>query len=92
MAYQVISRTNKYKGLTGSGPQVLFSNDLGDDVYLVIGSWDNVNNIVSGLSGRRPLVIKLNGGLRIEGLTTAPAGTQTTGLVVDNNGNVYKQS
>ena len=92
MGYQVITRTNKYKGHTGSGPQVVFSNDLGDDVYLVIGSWDNVNNIVSGTKGRRPLVIKLTGGLRIEGLPTAPAGTQTTGLVVDEKGNIYRQS
>ena len=91
MAYQVVTKTDKCKG-TGSGPQVLFSNDSGDDVYLVIGSWDKVNNIVSGLTGRRPLVIKLSGGLRIEGLKTAPAGTQTTGLGVDSNGNVYRQS
>lgn len=96
MAYQVISKTDKLKDLngkdlTGSGPQLLLSNDRGDDVYLVIGAWDKVNHIISGLGGRRPLVIKLSGGLRIEGLTTAPAGTQTTGLLVDQDGNIFKQ-
>ena len=97
MAYQVISKTDKLRdlsgnNLTGSGPQILFSNDRGDDVYLVIGAWDKVNHIISGLGGHRPLVIKLSGGLRIEGLTTAPARAQTTGLVVDEHGNIYKQS
>ena len=32
------------------------------------------------------------GGLQIAGLKTAPAGTQTTDVVIDASGNLYRQS
>lgn len=83
MAYQVVAKADG-----GTGPLVEFSSD-GGSLYLKIGAWNGQNYIVSG---GRPLVIEISNGMKIEGLTTAPAGTATRDLVVDDDGNVYKQS
>ena len=85
MAYQVVSKTENAG--TGGGPRVVFSDD-GGTVYMIIGAYDGINNIVNI---GRPLVIQVNAGLRLIGLTTPPAGTATHDLVVDNNGKVYIQ-
>jgi hypothetical protein len=86
MAYQVVNKTESAG--TGGGPRVEFSDDGGTQ-FFVIGAFDSVNHITNI---GRPLVIQINGGFQILGLTTPPAGTQTRDLVVDNNGNVYLQS
>jgi hypothetical protein len=85
MAYQVVSKTETVG--TGGGPRVVFSDD-GGAVYMIIGAYDGINNIVNV---GRTLVIQINGGLRIVGLTTPPLGTHISDLVADNNGNVYVQ-
>lgn len=85
MAYQVVSKTETAG--TGGGPRVVFSDD-GGAVYMIIGAYDGINNIVNV---GRTLVIQVNGGLRIVGLTQAPAGTSTRDLVADSSGNIYLQ-
>ena len=87
MSYQVVSKTESAG--TGGGPRIQFSDD-GGTVYMTVGAYNNVNNIVNNPG--RPLVIQItNAGLRLVGLTAPPSGTQTRDLVVDNNGNVYMQ-
>jgi hypothetical protein len=83
MPYQVANKTN---GNSGAGPRVEFSMER-EAAFLVVGAYDDVNNIESG---DRPLVIHVTGGLKITGLKTAPAGG-TKDLVVDREGNVYVQ-
>jgi hypothetical protein len=86
MPYQVVAKTEGAG--TGGGPRVEFSDD-GGVVFLIVGAYNGLNNIVN--NGRQ-LVIQLNGGLKITGLTTPPAGTPTRDLVVDADGNIYVQS
>ena len=84
MAYQVVSKTETAG--TGGGPRVVFSDD-GGTVYMIIGAYNGLNNIVNV---GRPLVIQINGGLRITGLTPAPPGNYKD-LVADSAGNIYLQ-
>lgn len=86
MAYQVVSKTESAG--TGGGPRVEFSED-GGTIYLTIGAYNGVNNIVNQTG--RPLIIQITSGLQIIGLTTAPTGTQTRDLVADSNGKIYLQ-
>jgi hypothetical protein len=86
MAYQVVSKTENAG--TSAGPRVEFSDD-GGAKYLVIGAFGNINHFDN--FGGRPMVIQLSAGLRIIGLTPPPPGTPTHDLVVDANGNVYRQ-
>jgi hypothetical protein len=83
MAYQVVARTD------APGPRVIFS-DGDSTTYFTVGAYGTVNNLENAAG--RALVITMPSGLRLVGLTTAPAGTPTTDLCVDANGNVYKQS
>jgi hypothetical protein len=85
MAYQVVSKTETVG--TGGGPRLVFSDD-GGTVYMVIGAYNSLNNIVNV---GRPLVIQTNGVLRILGLTPPPPNTPTRDLVADISGNVYLQ-
>lgn len=85
MAYQVVSKTESAG--TGGGPRVVFSDD-GGAVYMIIGAYDSINNIVNV---GRPMVMQVNAGLRLIGLTPLPGGTASHDLVVDNNGRVYIQ-
>lgn len=84
MAYQVVAKTD------APGPRVIFSNDGSTAAtYFTVGAYADVNNLES-VPGR-VIVITLTKGLQLKGLTTPPAGTGTTDLCVDANGNVYKQ-
>jgi hypothetical protein len=77
MAYTVTQAT---KGKTGGGPRVNFGTDSDNTRYLIVGAYDNVNNIDN--VGGRPLVIK--------GLPDAPAGADLSHLVIDKKtGQLY---
>ncbi len=71
-----------------TGPRTIFGDTSGHP-FFIVGSWAKVNNIDSQ---DRALVISVAHGLQLVGLTTAPAGTPTSDLCVDANGNVYRQS
>ena len=77
MAYQAkFSNT----GATGGGPRVDFGTTENATEYLIVGAYDNVNNI-DNVNGR-PLVVK--------GLPNAPAGADLGNLLIDKNtGQIY---
>jgi len=92
MPYRVLTEVdgnNTAGTAAGGGPRIEFSYADAAPQYLIIGSYGNVNNIDNG---NRPLVIIANGGIKIVGLTTPPAGVHTSDLCIDANGNVYLQS
>lgn len=76
---------------TGGGPRITFlDSNTPDAPYLVVGAYNNVNNVVSG---SRPMLVVVNGGLTVQGLGTPPAGANLANLVIDKNtGRVYRAS
>ncbi|MCH7735781.1 MAG: hypothetical protein IH872_00105 [Chloroflexi bacterium] len=77
----------------GAPKVIYYIEDSGSGEYMRVGAYDNVNNIDSRRTdGRgRLLVISLSDGLKISDLPTAPAGTQTRHLLIDDDGNIYRQ-
>jgi hypothetical protein len=76
---------------TGDGPRISFlATETPNAPYLVVGAYNNVNNIVSG---PRPMLVVVNGGLTVQGLGTPPAGAALANLVIDKNtGRIYRAS
>lgn len=75
---------------TGDGPRIVFSDTSEQQAYLVVGSFEGLNQV---LSGERPLVLVVEGGLTIQGLEPAPCGHDTVDLVVDRQtGRIYRQT
>lgn len=87
MPYVIV---NAVEGATGTGPRTNYADSDQDTPYLIVGAYDNVNNVDSG---SRELVLKVAAGLSIQGLQAPPAGAETVDLVVDKNtGRIYRQS